>query len=366
MHGNIYSWRDFYLQEAKSPPGDKTGKALRYELKKCINGKKEPASFQDFIENALYEGSFSDMLTNALINVDMMGYVWECPSVSESSKASTPFEFVVIPALTLARRTPNPKDFIAHMPTRNSVVSFPNLSGDAVLVVPTLPLLHDYTHMGHLASFLRHASRATSRLLWRVVAETLQKRLQKAGRATKVWLSTSGLSVPWLHIRLDAKPKYYQYTPYKDATNGVLCSSRDVLTTNCNVLFVPDEQRSSKLRCRSVGRIRHAEPDTISTCPPDKAKSTTHAQSPYHETLQNKQTRRYFSAGRMKQTTQQVTPKNTPPNPTCLRDFRNLPLRMRAEAINDFVTRHRDETIMTREEESNCTRTDFRRKKSML
>ena len=31
------------------------------------------------------------------------------------------------------------------------------------------------------------------------------------------WLSTAGLGVPWLHLRLDTRPKYYQYGPYKNA-----------------------------------------------------------------------------------------------------------------------------------------------------
>ncbi|MDF9799652.1 hypothetical protein OKW21_004915 [Catalinimonas alkaloidigena] len=28
-------------------------------------------------------------------------------------------------------------------------------------------------------------------------------------------MSTSGLGVYWLHIRLDSRPKYYQFDPYR-------------------------------------------------------------------------------------------------------------------------------------------------------
>ena len=42
---------------------------------------------------------------------------------------------------------------------------------------------------------------------------------QMAGRVSltedSVWLSTSGLGVYWLHVRLDSRPKYYTYEPYK-------------------------------------------------------------------------------------------------------------------------------------------------------
>jgi len=30
-------------------------------------------------------------------------------------------------------------------------------------------------------------------------------------------LSTAGMGVYWLHVRLDTRPKYYQHTPYRDA-----------------------------------------------------------------------------------------------------------------------------------------------------
>ena len=33
-----------------------------------------------------------------------------------------------------------------------------------------------------------------------------------------LWLSTLGLGVAWVHIRLDRTPKYYQYAP--DRTSG--------------------------------------------------------------------------------------------------------------------------------------------------
>ena len=31
-----------------------------------------------------------------------------------------------------------------------------------------------------------------------------------------IWLSTAGMGVPWLHVRLDSRPKYYAFGPYRD------------------------------------------------------------------------------------------------------------------------------------------------------
>jgi hypothetical protein len=30
-----------------------------------------------------------------------------------------------------------------------------------------------------------------------------------------VWVSTAGMGVSWLHVRLDNRPKYYGYKPYR-------------------------------------------------------------------------------------------------------------------------------------------------------
>lgn len=31
-----------------------------------------------------------------------------------------------------------------------------------------------------------------------------------------VWLSTAGMGVSWLHVRLDARPKYYGFAAYRE------------------------------------------------------------------------------------------------------------------------------------------------------
>jgi hypothetical protein len=30
-----------------------------------------------------------------------------------------------------------------------------------------------------------------------------------------VWLSTAGAGVPWLHLRLDDRPRYYGFAPFR-------------------------------------------------------------------------------------------------------------------------------------------------------
>jgi hypothetical protein len=47
--------------------------------------------------------------------------------------------------------------------------------------------------------------------LWEAVGRVAERRLGTA----PVWLSTAGAGVSWLHVRLDDRPKYYAFTPYK-------------------------------------------------------------------------------------------------------------------------------------------------------
>ena len=102
--------------------------------------------------------------------------------------------------------------------SNGEVVSFSNLGRDAILVVPCLleknaDSPESYTH---LANFIRLGDENQIRSFWREVALQMHKRLaDKSGK--KVWLSTCGLGIFWLHVRLDSSPKYYSYVPYRNA-----------------------------------------------------------------------------------------------------------------------------------------------------
>ncbi|HEY6725417.1 MAG TPA: hypothetical protein VI197_15385, partial [Polyangiaceae bacterium] len=63
----------------------------------------------------------------------------------------------------------------------------------------------------HLAAFLRGAPPDQREALLREVG----LRTRQLIGAAPLWLSTSGLGVAWVHVRIDSRPKYYQYTPYR-------------------------------------------------------------------------------------------------------------------------------------------------------
>ncbi len=91
----------------------------------------------------------------------------------------------------------------------DDVATFRNLGGDAILIAPSCA--DSSCSYPHLAAFLRKAPDQQVRKLWRSVGQAVCGALSDQ----PIWISTSGLGVAWLHIRLDSSPKYYQHQPYK-------------------------------------------------------------------------------------------------------------------------------------------------------
>lgn len=133
---------------------------------------------------------------------------WEMPALT-TAKLTDRFECVLLDSPGLAP-TPEPNAFAEHFPGDGAVVAFTNLGGDATLVAPC-PLAAPEVYR-HLAAFLRGAPENQIHALWQTVAEQVSLRI-----GTKpFWLSTAGAGVSWLHVRLDARPKYFGHLPYRD------------------------------------------------------------------------------------------------------------------------------------------------------
>ncbi|MBI1348116.1 hypothetical protein GC163_17720 [bacterium] len=159
---------------------------------------------QGWQSNSAFRSFFNQLLASQ----PYLAFRWETPGVTAVT-LTRPFECVVLDAPTLER----PADFSSFaeaFPTHHTdVAEFPNLGGDAILVVPAQQTAA--TAYGHLAAFVRHAPPSQQEALWQRVGEVLSRRI-----GTKpVWLSTAGDGVPWLHVRFDDRPKYYGYRAYR-------------------------------------------------------------------------------------------------------------------------------------------------------
>lgn len=167
-------------------------------------------TFSDVLERWQVDPTFRAFFSELLAHSPFSAFRWETPSLHELS-LSKPFEFVLLDAPRYANRKSDRatyREYFRDDHAAHGVVSFASLGGDATLVVPS-PQAEDSAY-GHLAAFVRHAPASQVDALWRVVANVAKP---KIGRKP-VWLNTAGGGVAWLHVRIDAAPKYYGYAPY--------------------------------------------------------------------------------------------------------------------------------------------------------
>jgi hypothetical protein len=172
-----------------------------------------PLTYADVIELWQHDHQFREFFAAQLANAPFAAYFWECPPVTADS-VERRFEFALVDSPQLARVTAEERAFAAQFAAADvgdGISTFWNLGRDALLVVPCPrgPL----AAYPHIAAFARAAPEDQQHALWAAVGTALRRRLSHQ----PVWLSTSGLGVSWLHIRLDSRPKYYSFRPYRSA-----------------------------------------------------------------------------------------------------------------------------------------------------
>ena len=171
-----------------------------------------PLAYGEVLRLWQHDEEFRGYFVSLLRGSPLLEFRWETPPITRRTADRRDFEFVLLDGRGLDR-TPDADAFADQFSTSStadeSVVAFPNLGGDAVLVVPRAVGPHDA--YGHLAAFVRQASPAQVHELWRVVGRTVEARLTER----PLWLSTAGLGVAWLHVRLDERPKYYGFAEYR-------------------------------------------------------------------------------------------------------------------------------------------------------
>ncbi len=180
------------------------GRLMRWM--QVLEGWEGDAEFRTWFNQVLQEARFA-------------AYLWETPGI-RLADLERKFEFVVLDAPRLQRRA-NAEAFRDHFEGQRpqgtrapGVVAFDTLGRDARLVVPVSKAPSE--SYPHVAAFCRRGPADQCDELWRVVGESLQTELRRPRSSTgRVWLNTHGGGVPWLHVRLDSTPKYYQHTEYK-------------------------------------------------------------------------------------------------------------------------------------------------------
>lgn len=154
------------------------------------------------------DADFRGFFTAGLAASPFGAYRFETPAVGHQTSTRI-FEFVLVDSPWLDVNQ-DPVPFAGHFAkSADSVIEFDNLGADATLIVPCP--LDDENHYAHIAAFLRQAPPFQKHRLWEMVGDCIWKKISEK----TIWLNTAGGGVDWLHVRLDSRPKYYAYTPYK-------------------------------------------------------------------------------------------------------------------------------------------------------
>ncbi len=174
-----------------------------------VRSDSDPLSFNQVFEHWVNQKTFRDYFIDLLRQLPFSAIRWETPSLIKSS-ADRPFECVVVnsPGLESKADSHTFRSLFDQM-SPGTVGVFPNLGGDALMVLPS-PVSEDSTY-SHLLAFLRTAPLEQAHEFWCTVGESAIKRLGDK----PMWLNTAGGGVAWLHARLDDRPKYYVYGPYR-------------------------------------------------------------------------------------------------------------------------------------------------------
>jgi len=181
----------------------------------ALRSGDQPLRFAEMIELLRTDRSFGDWYSSILRQPDFPAFFWEHPPLT-LARLVEPAEFVLLTAPVLQSLRPDQAAFSEHFNAARSggsesaVTGFRNIGGDALLIVPCPKgEPEQYTHLG---AFIRRAPATQIEEFWRATAEAVTENLGER----PMWLSTSGLGVAWLHVRLDSRPKYYQYRPYTE------------------------------------------------------------------------------------------------------------------------------------------------------
>ena len=94
-------------------------------------------------------------------------------------------------------------------------INFKNFVGDTMLIIPTPRINKNYSNLFY---FMINASNTQQEEFWKEVVKQIRLLLKTY---TYLWISTHGLGVDYLHVRICTYPKYYENSSLKKLPNNL-------------------------------------------------------------------------------------------------------------------------------------------------
>jgi len=194
---------------------------LRYAAEvKIKDDTYVPISVMDWSKQLISSDQELIAFSSILANSPMKAFFFETKGVDKKTSYLEQFEFVLVESSYLYTFADDKQDedTSEHFEQcKESEVGcvFYNPSMTSVLITPMNLKPESSNVYGHLASFIRRAPSSQITKFLTIVIQRYVEEIEMKNE-DKVWLSTDGTGVAWLHFRLDPIPKYYDYRPFAD------------------------------------------------------------------------------------------------------------------------------------------------------
>lgn len=154
--------------------------------------------------------TFHNYLKDEVLKTGYKAVYLEFPKLN-TKNLNNKFECVILEAIELINSNPNPQAF--GISCSDLVICTRNKSKDAELIIPNLNSSNNYAH---LFLFLdpENCQPPENNLyyyFWKSAAIVIKEQINCN---KNIWISTSGLGIPWLHLRISEIPKYYRFQKY--------------------------------------------------------------------------------------------------------------------------------------------------------
>ena len=142
-------------------------------------------------------------------------------------------------------------------------ISSKNLNGDTILVIPKPKKTKEFTDLYY---FMKTASEKHKQELWKLVVKQIRKMLKIYDN---IWVSSPGLAISYLHIRICSYPKYYENSKLKLIPKGIKLRSPKIKHIGGNrhnsnktkvgnrKVSIPKTKKKVDLWCRKQSRSVH-------------------------------------------------------------------------------------------------------------
>lgn len=178
---------------------------------KILHGEKR-LTFNEVIFFWKNSIEFIEFYNSILAESEYDSFFWENPPMNINSLERY-YEFVLIESTALSKITQDEVTFSKYFSPQKKANSFFNLGKNAKLIIPTLS--NNSVNYSSISKFVRTSNKDQYNEFWNLVGVEYERELEDEWK----WLSTSGLGVHWLHVRIDSRPKYYIFKEYKGILN---------------------------------------------------------------------------------------------------------------------------------------------------